>query len=464
MTGRIAWRGAAAAAATALGGLGIGGFLADAGTSGWLWILVAVAIALAAGVAGYLVLRNPQRAVTGVTAAAARLGGPEFGGAEVDAAPPGSGLPLTFQLMSRRVHDLFDEARAEHARLEAVFDASTDGMVALSDDTTVRFANPAAMALLGADPANTAVGRPLIESARDYELDGLVRRVARSGEAEAAVIVFGPGRVQLRAAAVPVPAGGDWSVLLMLADLTEVNRIDQMRRDFVSNVSHELRTPLASIKALAETLEDGVDSLAEASEFSRRIGQQVDRLTALVNELLDLSRIESGAVELRPEEVSLSALCAEAVALLATRAEQQDVKFALDPIGETALTVEADRAAILRAVSNLCDNAIKYSPRGSTIHVSVVPEGDLAAVMVRDEGSGISPHDLPRVFERFYKGDASRATAGVGLGLAIVKHIVRQHGGTVEAKSEPGEGATFTIRLPERFVGRSGPRTGASTL
>jgi signal transduction histidine kinase len=177
----------------------------------------------------------------------------------------------------------------------------------------------------------------------------------------------------------------------------------------------------------------------------------VDRLTTLVNELLDLSRIESGAISLQPEPVRLSDLVAEAASPLRARAE---------PLGVTIvdegsdLTVEADRASLLRVVSNLLDNAIKFSPAGGTVRVAAVDEGALVALSVTDDGPGIKEQNLPRVFERFYKGDASRAEPGVGLGLAIVKHLVRAHGGTATVASRPGAGATFTVRVPKRFVGR----------
>jgi two-component system phosphate regulon sensor histidine kinase PhoR len=328
-------------------------------------------------------------------------------------------------------------------------------MVALSRDNEVRYLNAAAVVMLGTS-FESSLGRPLIEAVRDYELDALVRRVAGSGgRGETAVVTYGPNRTPLRAVAVPIPGGGDWAVLLVLTDLTEVNRVDQVRRDFLSNVSHELRTPLASIRALAETLESGnVDPGPETEEFVRRILHQVDHLTALVNELLDLSRIESGSVELRPAPIDLGALVAESVALLHQRAESAGVAITgPEPPG---MVVEGDHASLLRVVNNLLDNAIKYSPPGTTVRVSTCDEGELVALSVADEGPGIAPQDLPRVFERFYKGDPSRtnsAASGVGLGLAIVKHSVRLHGGTVEAQSPPGHGAVFTIRLPKKFAG-----------
>ena len=431
-------------------GAAIGG-LSSTTASGGTWAIAIVVAGLIGGIAGWWALRVPARAVRKVAEASGRLAEGELDQRVDVVGGPAYELTHGFNVMAGRVQDLFDIVAAEHARLEAVFDASSDGMVALAGDAGVRFLNLAAVELF-ATSMTAAIGRPFIHSARDYELDALVRRVAASGVGEASVISFGPNRTLLRAAALPIRDGGDWAVLLMLTDLTEVARVDQVRRDFLSNVSHELRTPLASIKALVETLEDGgAETPEETVEFMRRIRQQVDRLTSLVNELLDLSRIESGAIELVPERIDLADLVAEAASLLQTRAESQGVTIVRPAVD--GVKIAGDRASLLRAVSNLLDNAIKYSPRGGQVTVETADEGELAALSVRDEGPGIAEQDLPRVFERFYKGEASRTAPGTGLGLAIVKHIVRAHGGTATAGNAPGGGAVFTVRLPKVFVG-----------
>lgn len=431
--------GASAAAAAARGGSGVEWAFAFAGAG------------LAGLLGGWLALEAPARAVHDVAEASGRLAEGELDQRVRVVGGPANELTYGFNVMAGRVQDLFDTVAAEHARLEAVFDASTDGMAALAANTVVRFLNPAAVAVFNVT-MSAAVGRPFIQTARDYELDALVRRAVAGGSNETSVINFGPNRIPLRAVAVPIRDGGDWAVLLMLTDLTEVARVDQMRRDFLSNVSHEVRTPLASIRALVETLEDGgAEGPDETAEFMRRIRQQVDRLTTLVNELLDLSRIESGAIELSPEPVNLSQLVAEAASLLQTRAEGQGVRIDCPEADEVSIV--GDHTSLLRVASNLLDNAIKYSPRDGAIHVRTVDEGALAALSVRDEGNGIPEQDLPRVFERFYKGEASRSNPGTGLGLAIVKHIVRAHGGTATAANAPEGGAIFTVRLPKAFVG-----------
>jgi two-component system phosphate regulon sensor histidine kinase PhoR len=421
-----------------------------------------IAVAAAAGVLiGYVALANPSRSLAAVSDAADRVAAGELGQRVAMRSRATADLTDAFNSMSGRVQDLVEGVAAERGRLEAVFDASADAMIAVSRDTVVRLLNTAAAGLFEVDRAH-AVGRPFIETARDYELDALVRRaIALPANGDANVINFGRHRIPLRAVAVPIRHGGDWAVLLMLSDLTDVQRVDQVRRDFLTNVSHELRTPLASIRAMVETLEDGgLDDREDAEAFLARIHQQVDRLTALVSELLDLSRIESGAVELRPEPIDAAGLIAEAASLLRTRAESEDVTIVCrDAYGPI---VEGDRTSLLRVVSNLLDNAIKFSPRGGEVRAEARDEGELVALSVQNDGEGIPETDLPRVFERFYKGDHSRSQGGVGLGLAIVKHVVRAHGGTAEAMSEPGKGATFTVRLPKTFVGaqRGKPRAG----
>ncbi|MEO8539734.1 MAG: ATP-binding protein [bacterium] len=446
----LAMRGALVGFLAAGGGLIVGFIERQADAPNLAYLYGIILACLAGMVAGYLAFRKPAAALRTVTEAAGHIGEGELAERVPEASGPAGDLTYSFNVMAGRIEHLFDSVAAEHARLEAVFDASSDAMVALSADTTVRFLNPAAVELFG-KLMTDAIGRSFIETARDYELDSLVRRViADRTHGETAVVSFGPNRLPLRAATLPIRDGGDWAVLLMLTDLTEVQRVDQVRRDFLSNVSHELRTPLAAIRALVETMDDGVDD-EDAPEFLRRIHQQVERLTSLVNELLDLSRIESGAINLAPEPIDVSAIVSEAASLLRPRTEPLGLKIAFEGL---PLTVEADRPSCLRIVSNLLDNATKWSPNGTTVHVGAIDEGELVALWVQDEGPGIPDQDLPRVFERFYKGEASRATAGVGLGLAIVKHLVRSHGGTATVESPPGEGARFTVRLPKSFVGR----------
>ena len=418
-----------------------------------LWITITVLVMGAAGFTSVFLLLRPVELSVRETAEAARaLRGSSLSARAVRTTGPTARLTHEFNVMATELESSSQAITAEHARLEAALAAAADGIMAVDEETDVQYANPAALALLGMAEAEV-VGRTLIESARDYELDALVREaVAGAGPPEAKVIPFGRERTPLRALAVPVAEGGSWAALLILVDLSPVQRVDHVRRDFISNVSHELRTPIASIGALVETLELGDLEAGEQAAFLGRIRNQVERMALLTNELLDLSRIESGAIHLEPEAVDLASAVAEAQAALAPRLEARGVRIE-GPEGE-ALQVEADRPATVRIVTNLLDNALKFSPEGSAITVAVEDEDPLVAVEVCDDGPGIAAQDLDRVFERFYKAEHSRADDGAGLGLAIVKHLVQAHGGTVAARNEAGRGAAMTVRLPKRFVGR----------
>ncbi len=418
-----------------------------------LWIAVTVLVMGGGGFAGAFLLLRPVALSVRETAEAARaLRGSSLSARAIRTTGPTAELTHEFNVMAAEIEASSRAIAAEHARLEAALAAAADGIMALDAETNVQYANPAALALLDMDEAEV-VDRALIESVRDYELDALVREaVAAQDTPPPRVVPFGRDRAPLRALAVPVAEGGSWAVLLILVDLSPVQRVDHVRRDFISNVSHELRTPIAAIGALVETLELGDLEADEHAAFLSRIRQQVDRMALLTNELLDLSRIESGAIHLEPEQVDLTSAVAEAQAGLAPRLEACDVRID-GPTGETP-PVEADRTATVRIVTNLLDNALKFSPDGSTITVAVRDEDALVAVEVCDDGPGIAAQDLDRVFERFYKAEHSRADSGAGLGLAIVKHLVQAHGGTVAARNEDGRGAAMTVRLPKRFVGR----------
>ncbi|MDE2669982.1 MAG: ATP-binding protein [Chloroflexota bacterium] len=424
-----------------------------------LWVAVTVlAAGAAAFVSVYILLRPVALSVRETAEAARALRGSSLSARAVRTTGPTAQLTHEFNVMATEIEASSRAITAEHARLEAALAAAADGIMAVDATTDVQYANPAALALLGMEESEV-VGRTLIESVRDYEFDALVRE-ALAGESipQPRVIPFGRDRTPLRALAVPVAQGGSWAALLVLVDLSDVQRVDHVRRDFISNVSHELRTPIAAIGALVETLELGDLEGDEQAAFLSRIRNQVERMALLTNELLDLSRIESGAIHLEPEPVDLASSVAEAQAALAPRLEACDVRVE-GPDG-AAPPVEADRTATVRIVTNLLDNALKFSPDGSVITIDVRDEDPLVAVEVCDDGPGIAAQDLDRVFERFYKAEHSRADDGAGLGLAIVKHLVQAHGGTVAARNENGRGAAMTVRLPKRFVGRE-PRVPA---
>ncbi len=448
-------RAASTAGAAALAGFVAGLLLGHTEADRWTTAIAGAAAVLLGILAGFVALWGPARAMAAVTEAARAITDGALGTRVEDPSRGAASLVHSFNQMVERLRALVEEGRAEQARLRAAFEASADGMVAVSRDGSIQLLNQSAAQLLGIRP-DDAIGRRFIEAVRDYELAELVTRAASEARPQLRVIAYGPERTPIRAEARPISGGGTWAVLLVLTDLSEVQRTEQIRRDFISNVSHELRTPLASIRAMAESLELEASEDSSAASVARDIVRQVDRLSAMVNELLDLSRIESGALRLDLREVELREAAEEAVATVRPRLAARGIEVAFEI--PAALSAVADRAALIRVLVNLLDNAAKYAPEQSTIHVTGSDEGDSVLLSVEDEGPGIAPEHLPRIFERFYKGDPSRASEGVGLGLAIVKHLVRAHGGQVWAENRQEGGARFVVRLPKRPVASRTPR------
>ncbi|MBV9850743.1 MAG: GHKL domain-containing protein, partial [Armatimonadetes bacterium] len=254
-----------------------------------------------------------------------------------------------------------------------------------------------------------------------------------------------PTQRSLHARITPV---SDREFLLVLRDLTELRRLERVRRDFVANVSHELRTPLTSIKAMAETLLDGARlDESVAGRFLETIIRESDRLVRLSSDLLDLSRVEARGPN--KEEIDLAALVTEVAARFAAPAQKAGVSLTNRAAGP--LRVMADRDEMAQVLVNLLDNAITYTPRGGSVTVTASETPEAVTVAVADTGIGILSHDIRRLFERFYRADKarSRASGGTGLGLSIVKHIVENHGGTVGVESEYNKGSTFTFTLPK---------------
>jgi two-component system phosphate regulon sensor histidine kinase PhoR len=250
---------------------------------------------------------------------------------------------------------------------------------------------------------------------------------------------------------------------VVIEDLTELRRLERARRDFVANISHELRTPLASVRLLAETLEDVIDTDPEQAQvFVERIENEVEHLTALVTELLDLSRIESGKTSMSIEPVEAELLVREVMARMLSQAQRHRIQLRTE-IEQGKTLVAADSKQITRVLVNLLHNAIKFTPSGGTVVVGTRPhtgsEEMTQSFFVRDTGVGIPAEDLPRIFERFYKVNRARSKAGYsmpagqesggsGLGLAIARHVIEAHGGRIKAESAPGQGSTFSFTLP----------------
>jgi len=251
--------------------------------------------------------------------------------------------------------------------------------------------------------------------------------------------------------------------VVSIEDCSELRRLERVRRDFIANVSHELRTPLASVRLLAETLEEAIDTDHEKAQvFLEKIETEVQHLTTLVSELLELSRIESGQVPMVIEAVEAEQLVREVMARMLPLAQRHRVSLRTD-IHDGRTRVAADSKQIAHVLVNLLHNAIKFTPSGGTITIGTGLQsgGNSQCFFVRDTGIGIRPEELPRIFERFYKADRARAKTGFigpggggsGLGLAIVRHVVEAHGGRITVESTPGQGSTFTFTLPVAVSG-----------
>ncbi len=358
-------------------------------------------------------------------------------------------LGRAFNAMTRQLAVSAREIDRVRLRLEVTLSNLGDGVVITDHQGIVVRMNAAAARLLGL-PEAPIVGQPFVQVSRDHELAALLRTAldGSSDQPRVAVIEHGRSRRVMEAVAQRLAGGDEWLGLVVLRDITDLRRLERVRREFVANVSHELRTPLASIKAVVETLEAGaIDDPVVANDFLRRIVGEVDRLAVLVDELLDLGRLESGRVTLQQEPLAPDDLLRRAVERLRPQTERAKLTLVLTVPPDLPL-VSADRGRIEQVMLNLVHNAIKFTPPGGTITVGAFQQDATLCVTVRDTGVGVSDEELPRLFERFYKADKARRSDGTGLGLAIAKHIVQAHGGSIWVESRPGEGALFSFTLP----------------
>jgi two-component system phosphate regulon sensor histidine kinase PhoR len=386
------------------------------------------------------------REATGTAAAFARG---EFGARTTVSDDELGELGVALNAAGAVIERTVGELRQERAQLEALLNASSDATVAVDTQSTVVYLNDAARHMFAGGAAG-GTGRRFIEVVRDHDLHELVVAAAQHGERSVRVVAYGQAQRWLQATAVPIEGAGSWAALAVFHDLTEVRRLDSVRRDFISNVSHELRTPLAGIRAAAETLQEGaIDDRPAAIEFLGHIQRETDRMTQLVEELLELSRIESGAAPLNFAQLDANALVTDTVRRFARQAERAGIAIVAET-GSQPLTIIGDAERLERALGNLVANALRFTPAGGTVTISAEGDATDAAVSVTDTGIGIEPEQQARVFERFYKADRGRGSGGTGLGLAIFKHIVQAHEGSVAVESRPGRGSTFTMRLPRR--------------
>jgi two-component system, OmpR family, phosphate regulon sensor histidine kinase PhoR len=345
----------------------------------------------------------------------------------------------------RRLELSFAAVSNSQRQLETVLNSMQDAVIAIGSDGRVQWVNQGMSRLV----QRARIGSPLIETVRDPDFLAAVRGAAEEKTAHTArASSILPGRT-FDVTAAPMPGGG---AVAVLRDLTETERVEKTRRDFIANVSHELRTPLTSIQGYAETLLDSSAENNHGREFLEIIRKNAARMSRLTEDLLTLARVESGEQRFETETSLPAELLNEAVQSFQEIARTHNVELLVEDKSATA--VNADREAIHQVFANLIDNAFKYAASGGRIVLGARPADHQVEFYVQDFGPGIASEHLPRLFERFYRVDKarSRESGGTGLGLAIAKHIVLAHGGSIRAESELNHGSRFVFTLPAARV------------
>lgn len=355
-------------------------------------------------------------------------------------------LATTINSLSGQVNTLTIDREDTVRRLEQIFEHMREGLIVVDADEVVIAENACAREILG-NQNRSGVGMQVAIVLRDHVLLNHLRDLDDARDAATIPIEYARSGRSIEATMIPLQ--GNRSVrVVVLRDVTEIRKLELVRREFVANVSHELRTPLASIRALADTLESGaIDDREVATGFLGRIGDEVDRLTALVEELLDLARLQSGRVVLARQAVQSSDVVQAGVDRLRPQIDRADLTVGVKLV-EPMPVIMVDQARIEQVLINLLHNAVKFTPAGGAITVTAWGEQDGLRVDVEDTGTGIPEEELTRVFERFYKADRSRRSEGTGLGLAISTYIIRAHHGEIWATSTVGQGSTFSFWVP----------------
>jgi two-component system phosphate regulon sensor histidine kinase PhoR len=363
-------------------------------------------------------------------------------------------LGRSLNVLATRLREKIDDLEQERAKVTAILDGMVEGVVAIDGHEHIVLINERARAIFNLGAVRVE-GKPVLEVIRNAELHEVFRASRGPGRVDAlrreVSLTIPSGRV-LQVHALPlVFGGGETGVIIVLHEITELRRLEQVRTEFVANVSHELRTPLTAIHGYVETLLGGaLEEPENARKFLATVHRQTERLGRLINDLTELSNIELGKVSLHLAPARLDDVLDSVVAVIQPRARTGELTLAVD-LPEDLPDVQADHDRLAQILINLVDNAVKYTPAGGAVTVRAVqPRPGVVEVSVADTGIGIPSTDLPRITERFYRVDKarSRELGGTGLGLAIVKHLVAAHGGTLTIESEVGRGTTVRFTLP----------------
>ena len=358
-------------------------------------------------------------------------------------------LGTVARVLDRSVQELgrrLGELTRDRARMQAILSGMVEGVLLVDRQGKLQLVNQAAQRMLKVD--DSAIGRPYVEVIRHPDIAAPLATALRGEDVDTRELLMARDLARtFLARAAPVMAEGGGGAVLVLHDITDLRRADQIRRDFVANVSHELRTPLTAIRGYVEALLDEPADEEQTRRFLGIIARQSGRMERLVKDLLRLARLDARQELLDRAPCDLDALFHAIVADIAPSIEAKQQRVTID-VADDACSVAADPAKLHDIVRNLAENAVNYSPEHAEIRLAARRDAGAIKIEVADSGPGIPPEDLGRVFERFYRVDKSRTGPGTGLGLAIVRHLVELHAGEVRAANRPGGGAVFTVTLP----------------
>jgi len=406
-----------------------------------------IAAVLTAGLS-LMIARRTMRPLIELTEAANRM-------TVVDTPPPSASpsydevtqLSHAFHTLVTQLRTQIQALETEQGKLSAVLEQMTDGVIIVNEQGQVELINPAA-ARLFVTQVEEALTHSLAEVVRQHQLVELWQRCQETDDEQAIMMDLLLQHRFIQVIAISLDEALSDKYLLLFQDLTRMRRLETIRRDFITNISHELRTPLASIKALTETLKDGaLEDPSAANHFLERMDIEVDALTQMVSELLELTRIESGQVPLKIKPAKPCKLVNRAIKRLREQAERSGINLETY-CPDNLPKIYADSSRLGQVLANLLHNAIKFTPEGGEVNLTVTQYADVVEFSVQDTGIGIPSNDLPRIFERFYKADQARTEGGTGLGLAIARHLVEAHGGRIWVESTLGNGSTFFFTIP----------------
>jgi two-component system phosphate regulon sensor histidine kinase PhoR len=420
--------------------------------------LLAVFAALGAGLAAaflsaWAMSHRLERRIRDIAASAGRYSdtdaarfSPDYGGDEIASLARAFDSPV--QELARRLEEL----TRDRARMEAILSGMVEGVLVLDRHGRVQLVNRAAQAMLHVDAS--AVNRLYLEVIRHPDISAQLTVVLRGDAVDAQELPLGRDFSRVFVARAAPVAGASGGAVLVLHDITDLRRADQVRRDFVANVSHELRTPLTAIRGYVEALVDELPDPTQTRHFLEIVARHSGRMERLVTDLLRLARLDAKQEVLDVAPCEIHQIISAVVADLSSAIEAKKQRVSIS-VAQDASMIDGDPAKLHDILRNLVENAVNYSPDGADVQVDARRRDSSIEIVVSDSGPGLPPADLKRVFERFYRVDKSRSRpGGTGLGLAIVRHLVELHGGTVTAENRPDGGARFTVSLPARRIPR----------